>query len=62
MDERTATRGFRRLTDVGLLRPVGETKGRYYVAGEGLSAVVAVRRDGDDLVEPYEGFRGTLYA
>ncbi|MEP7762371.1 PH domain-containing protein [Sanguibacter sp. 25GB23B1] len=52
VDERTATRDFKRLADVGLLRPVGETKGRYYVAGEGLSAVVAVMRDGDELTEP----------
>lgn len=62
VDERTATRDFKRLADVGLLRPVGETKGRYYVAGEGLSAIVAVRRDGDELIEPYEGFRSALYS
>lgn len=39
VDNRTATRDLRALTDLELLRPVGETKGRHYVAGEGLAAV-----------------------
>jgi len=39
VDNRTATRDLRALTDLELLRGVGETKGRHYVAGEGLSAV-----------------------
>ncbi|SDB85658.1 Fic family protein [Sanguibacter gelidistatuariae] len=62
IDERSATRDFKRLADAGLLRAVGETKGRYYVAGEGLDEIVAVRRGSDELVEPYPGFRGVLYA
>lgn len=33
VDTRTATRDLKALCDHGLLRPVGETKGRHYVAG-----------------------------
>ena len=62
VDERTATRDFKRLADAGLLRAVGETKGRYYVAGEGLKEIVAVHRRDAELDEPYPGFRGLLYA
>ncbi|MBI9113508.1 Fic family protein [Sanguibacter suaedae] len=62
VDERTATRDFRRLVDADLLVAVGETRGRYYRAGEGLSEIVDLRRAGDDLAEPYDGFKSLLYA
>ena len=54
VEERTATRDLRQLVDLDLLRPVGETKGRHYVAGPGLAPVVnwrvAARKP---LVDPY---------
>lgn len=36
IEQRTASRDLGRLVDVGVLEPRGETKGRYYVAGEQL--------------------------
>lgn len=62
VDERTATRDFRRLVDAGLLVAVGETRGRFYRASEGLSEIVDLRRAPDDLTEPYDGFKALLYA
>ena len=53
VDARTASRDFKALTDAGLLRAVGETKGRHYVAGPALEAI---RRDvgrGEPLEDPY---------
>ena len=38
VEERTATRDLRLLVDLDLLRPVGETKERHYVAGAGLDS------------------------
>ena len=43
VEERTATRDLRQLVDLDLLRPVGETKGRHYVAGPGLAPLVNLR-------------------
>ena len=39
IEQRTATRDLYRLTELGLLRPVGETKGRHYVMGDRLAAL-----------------------
>ncbi|MGW6278320.1 Fic family protein [Kribbella sp. NPDC055071] len=61
IEERTATRDLTRLTELGLLRAVGETKGRHYVMGERLAEVVqntlSVR---DPLVDPYPWMRERL--
>jgi Fic family protein len=62
IDERTASRDLKLLTDVALLRAVGSTKGRHYVAGPALDAVVAVRRSAAETVDPYPGFRASLYS
>ena len=61
IDERTATRDLSRLSEVGLLRPVGQTKGRYYLAGPALADVVAVRRAKGPLVDPYPNLRAGPY-
>jgi len=39
IEERTATRDFKRLVDLGLLRAVGETRGRHYVAAQRLQTL-----------------------
>ena len=39
IEQRTATRDLGRLVDVGLLEARGETRGRYYVAGEALTEI-----------------------
>lgn len=62
IDERTATRDLKRLSDAGLLEPMGQTKGRHYVAGPALEPVVRARRTRDPLADPYPGFRGVLYS
>jgi DNA-binding transcriptional ArsR family regulator len=53
IDARTASRDFRALTDAGLLRAVGETKGRYYVAGPALDDVRRETGRGERLRDPY---------
>ncbi|TCN43946.1 Fic family protein [Kribbella orskensis] len=61
IEQRTATRDLARLAEVGLLVPVGETKGRHYVMGErlaGLRQVVLEKRV--PLVDPYPWMRGRL--
>jgi Fic family protein len=40
IEERTATLDLARLTELELLRPVGETKGRHYVMGDRLADLV----------------------
>lgn len=62
LDERTASRDLKLLTDAGLLAAVGNTKGRHYVAGPALGAAVDVRRTSGELTEPYPGFRARLYS
>ncbi|WP_125777049.1 Fic family protein [Antribacter gilvus] len=61
MEERTATRDLVRLAELGLLRPFGKARGRYYVAGTGLdalqSSVLVDRRPLDD---PYPWLAGEL--
>jgi hypothetical protein len=39
IDQRTASRDLYRLTELGLLRGVGQTRGRHYVAGQALIAL-----------------------
>jgi len=53
VDARTASRDFKALTDVGMLRAVGETKGRYYVAGPVLEDVRREVGRGEPLADPY---------
>lgn len=53
IDARTASRDFKALSDVGLLRPVGETKGRYYVGGPALEPIRAQIGRRQPLDDPY---------
>ncbi|GAA3817302.1 Fic family protein [Cellulomonas soli] len=57
VDERTASRDFKALADAGLLRPVGETKGRHYVAGAGLEEVRREVGPSTPPVDPYPSMR-----
>ncbi len=52
VDTRTATRDLEALSDLGLLRPVGETKGRHYTAGPALDEVRAASGQTTPLVDP----------
>lgn len=60
IDERTASRDLRALSDAGLLRPVGETKGRHYVAGDALRDVAAGIGRSEPLDDPYPDLAGEL--
>ncbi len=53
VDERTASRDLKALSDLGLLRPVGETKGRHYVAGPTLDEVRRQVGPSAPVVDPY---------
>lgn len=54
LEQRTATRDLSALVDAGLLRAVGQTRGRYYLAGEPLASVYQrVRSKRLPLVDPY---------
>ena len=53
IDERTASRDLKSLTDAGLLRAVGETKGRYYVGGDVLKEVARMLGPSEPLRDPY---------
>lgn len=61
IEQRTATRDLARLTEVGLLVPVGETKGRHYVMGERLAGLRrAVLEKRPPLADPYPWMRERL--
>ena len=62
IEERTATRDFKRLVDLGLLRAVGETRGRHYVAAQRLQTLREnVLADIERRVEdPYPWLRARL--
>ncbi|MEV0289227.1 Fic family protein [Kribbella sp. NPDC050820] len=61
IEQRTATRDLARLTELNLLRPVGETKGRHYVMGERLAVLVQdVLSTRERLVDPYPWMRERL--
>ena len=61
IEERTATRDLARLTELALLRPVGETKGRHYVMGDRLAEVVQkVLSNRETLTDPYPWMRERL--
>ncbi|TCO33483.1 Fic family protein [Kribbella steppae] len=61
IEQRTATRDLARLTELGLLRPVGETKGRHYVMGDRLVELVQKALSSRErLVDPYPWMRERL--
>jgi len=60
IDERTASRDLKALADVGLLRAVGETKGRYYVAGDALAEVARMVGPSAPIEDPYPSMRAEL--
>ena len=61
IEQRTATRDLTRLTQLGLLRPVGETKGRHYVMGDQLAVLrQGVFENREPLVDPYPWMRDRL--
>lgn len=62
IDERTGSRDLKALSDVGLLRPVGETKGRHYVAGDALKEVGRSIGASEPLEDPYPWMGAELAA
>ncbi|WP_433661231.1 Fic family protein [Nocardia sp. CA-128927] len=62
IDERTASRDLKALTDLGLLAARGETRGRHYVAGDQLTELRSVLRAEvpRHIVDPYPGLRAEL--
>jgi len=60
VDARTASRDFKALADLGLLRPVGETKGRHYVGGDGLEPIRREVGHGEPLQDPYPWMKARL--
>lgn len=54
VEDRTASRDLKSFVEYGLLKAVGETRGRHYVAGPGLDVVVAARRKARmRIIDPY---------
>ncbi len=61
IEERTATRDLLRMVEHGLLAPVGNTRGRHYLAGTALADVRArVRAQRIALTDPYPWLRQAL--
>ncbi|MDQ1655920.1 MAG: hypothetical protein QOD41_1003, partial [Cryptosporangiaceae bacterium] len=61
IEQRTATRDLPRLTQLGLLRAVGQTKGRHYVMGNQLAALrQRVVENRTPLRDPYPWMRARL--
>jgi len=61
VEKHTATRDLGRLADLGLLHPQGETKGRYYVAGDRLTALrEECRKRRRPLIDPFPWMRTRL--
>jgi Fic family protein len=61
IDQRTASRDLGRLVDTGLLRAVGETKGRHYVAAELLVDLrTQIRERRRPVADPYPGLPALL--
>ncbi|MBM6404840.1 hypothetical protein JQN72_11365 [Phycicoccus sp. CSK15P-2] len=62
-EERTATRDLQRLVDSGLLHPHGQTRGRYYTAGdEPRARAQEVRAARPALTDPYPGLMAEIRA
>ncbi len=55
-----ASRDLKKLCDLDLLVPVGEKRGRYYVANEGLMDIAVRTRDVSKSADPYELVREKL--
>jgi Fic family protein len=55
-----ASRDLKRLTDLGLLMPVGEKRGRYYVAAKPLKEMRAHCTDDTRAANPYDMIRGQV--
>jgi Fic family protein len=53
LSETVASRDLRRLCDVGLLHPVGEKRGRYYVGDQKLLDIMLKSRDRTKSADPY---------
>jgi Fic family protein len=49
-----ASRDFKRLCDLGLLKPVGEKRGRYYLADTRLAKIADRTRDTSRAADPYD--------
>ncbi|HZN70863.1 MAG TPA: Fic family protein [Micromonosporaceae bacterium] len=61
IEERTASRDLAQLVEVGLLRAIGERRGRHYVASNVLLGVRGRCRDGRrPIVDPYPWLSGQL--
>jgi len=61
IEERTATRDLARLAELGLLRAIGQTKGRHYVAGAELATLRSrVVRERPPIIDPYPWMRAHL--
>jgi Fic family protein len=53
LSEVVASRDLKRLCDIGLLSPVGEKRGRFYLAAEALKAIREKSRDKSRAADPY---------
>ncbi|WP_244876446.1 Fic family protein [Winogradskya consettensis] len=63
VETRTATRDLGRLTDLGLLYPQGETRGRHYLAGDRLRKMRdEVRERRPSVIDPHPDMRSRLAA
>jgi Fic family protein len=61
VEKHTATRDLGRLAELGLLHPQGETRGRYYLAGDGLrQRREECRKRRQPLIDPYPWIRSRL--
>jgi hypothetical protein len=49
-----ASRDLKRLCEVGLLEPVGEKRGRYYIASARLRQIASAMNDNTRAANPYE--------
>jgi len=59
ISEVVATRDFKRLSELGLLVPVGQKRGRYYVASDALLQIALRTRGSTKAGDPYDIVRRT---
>jgi len=52
-----ASRDLKRMSDLGLLKPIGETRGRFYVATSILKNIYDRHQDASLAADPYELLR-----
>ncbi len=60
VDARTASRDFKALVDAELLKPVGQTKGRHYVAGPAVRTLAQELGASEPLIDPYPWMKAEL--